>query len=156
MTITVRHYAGKKLTNMTNIELETLAMLKQAAKTYIAQSEREEERANRSEQRDSERQSMEDELRELVRKQVAASTRTVPEDVIWVNRRYDIAKTCLGMLAIGTVPDIMEKREITPTVAVRTAIELADELIKQLRYCCSEIPNNQADTRGYDKEGGER
>lgn len=155
MTITVRHYAGKKLTNMTNIEHETLAMLKQAAKTYIAQSERDEERANRSELRDIGRASVEKRMAEIC--EAATATRTVPEEVVWENRRYDIAKTCLGMLAFGTIPDKFNEREFTPTMACRTAIGLADELIKQLRGGgSSEIPNNQSDTRGYDKEGGER
>lgn len=140
---------------MTQIELETLAMLKQAAKTYIAQSEREEERANRSELRDIGRVSVEKRMAEIC--EAATATRTVPEEVVWENRRYDIAKTCLGMLAFGTISDKFNEREFTPTMACRTAIGLADELIKQLRGDgSSEIPNNQSDTRGYDKEGGER
>ncbi len=153
MTITVRHYAGKKLTNMTNIEHETLAMLKQAAKTYIAQSEREEERANRSELRDIGRASVEKRMAEIC--EAVSATRKVPEEVVWEHRRYEIARAVL--------PTMIENYECfrhwdwCKVNAPAAAIEIADELIKQLRGGgSSEIPNNQSDTRGYDKEGGER
>ena len=86
----------------------------------------------------------------------ATAPRTVNPDAVWEQRRYDIAKTCVGMLAIGTIPDKFNEADLSYPVACRTAIALADELIRQLRGSSSEIPNNQADTRGYDKEGGER
>ena len=49
------------------------------------------------------------------------------------NRRFDIAKRCLAALAPCAVPGRMGEREVNPAVAARTAIELADELIKQMK-----------------------
>ena len=152
MTITVRHYAGKKLTNMTNIELETLAMLKQAAKTYIAQTGRDEERANRSEQRDIERKSVESRMAEICERVTAP--RTVNPDSVWEQRRYEIAKAVLPQMVDAW--EGLKHWSWCKVKAPAAAIEIADELIRQLRGSSSEIPNNQADTRGYDKEGGER
>jgi len=110
---------------MTKIELETLTALKRAANAYL-------DNVGESVKLNRERFAIEQQMREVTL-QMAARQQPIADEVIWANRRYDIAKHCLGMLAIGTVPDIMEKREITPAVAVRTAIELADELIKQLK-----------------------
>lgn len=110
---------------MTQIEMDTLATLKRAANAYL-------DHIGEDMKMSRERLAIEQQMRNIT-VEMAARQQPAPDELIWANRRYDIAKHCLGMLAIGTVPDIMEKREITPTVAVRTAIELADELIKQLK-----------------------
>ena len=110
---------------MTQIEMDTLATLKRAANAYL-------DHIGEEMKMSRERLAIEQQMRNITVEMIARQ-QPAPDELIWANRRYDIAKHCLGMLAIGTVPDIMEKREITPAKAVRTAIELADELIKQLK-----------------------
>lgn len=120
------HYIHhNKRLDMTQIEMDTLATLKRAANAYL-------DHIGEDMKMSRERLAIEQQMRNIT-VEMAARQQPVPDELIWANRRYDIAKHCLGILAIGTVPDIMGKREITPAKAVRSAIELADELIKQLK-----------------------
>lgn len=64
---------------------------------------------------------------------VACAHQRPSDELIWENRRYDIAKRCAAMLSFGTVPDKFGERELSPAVVASTAIKIADELIKQLK-----------------------
>ena len=110
---------------MTQIELETFAALKRAANAYI-------ESVDENEKLNQKRFELEQQLRDATMHLVARQ-QPPSEELIWENRRYDIAKRCLGALAHCAVPGRMGEREVVPAVVARTAIELADELIKQLK-----------------------
>lgn len=110
---------------MNALEQSTMVALTRAANTYLNRID-EEMKLSR------ERFELEQQLRDATMHLVARQ-QPPPEELIWENRRYDIAKRCLAALAPCAVPGRMGEREVNPAVAARTAIELADALIKQLQ-----------------------